>query len=277
MQSIMLGVVFIVLLSWLILYTYLFKEKLGNMVGMVLAMTLGMVVGLSTGALLAILYPTFIFEVTIISMLIGGFIGVISGYPFSLVAILDGLMSGIMGGMMGAMLGVMITPEYQNQLLSIMSLLTVGIFFFVYLIQTSELVKAYQRNSFFFQPLPYFLVACFFIYSFHGYSFVLNNEMIDHSSHAPKNELMIHASEYDFGPEQIKIPPNEEVTLTLLNTGLEEHDFEIKGLDYHLHAKPGTSNSQRVVFEKPGIYEAICTLPGHKEAGMVATILVIDS
>lgn len=247
------------------------------MVGMVIAMTLGMVIGLSVGTLFGMLYPNSFFEVTIISMLIGGLIGVIAGFPFSLVAILDGLMSGIMGGMMGTMLGVMISPENQNQLLHIMSLLTVGIFFFVYLLEISEINKAQERKMFLLHPLPYFLVVCFFIYSFHGFTIVVNNNMMDHSSHALNNEIMIHAGEYQFNPEQIQVPQNEEVTLILMNSGLEEHDFEIEGLDYHLHAMPGSSNTQSVVFTESGIYKAICTLPGHKDAGMVTTIEVTES
>ncbi|TES45870.1 hypothetical protein E2L07_20105 [Halalkalibacterium halodurans] len=276
-QSTMLSVVFILLLSWLIIFAYMYREKLSHMVGMVISMTVGMIVGISVGTLSAILYPESFFEVTIISMLIGGLIGVIAGYPFSLTAILDGLMSGIMGGMMGTMLGLMVPPENQNQLLNIISLLTVGVFFLVYLLQVSEINKVGKRSTSLFQPLPYFLVVCFFIFSFHGYSFEVSNGSSLHSSHSENRVVMIDAGEYQFTPGQIQVSQNEEITFTLTNNGSEEHDFEIKGLDYHLHALPGGSDSLSFTFTEPGTYQAVCTIPGHKEAGMIATVMVTES
>ncbi|NEU32011.1 hypothetical protein GN156_14705 [bacterium LRH843] len=186
MKVIVLSSIYTLLLSWLIFFAYVFKNRLSHMAGMGISMTLGMIVGLSIGTLSAIIYPSSFFEITIFSMLLGGGIGVVSGFPFSLIAILDGLMSGIMGGMMGTMLGIMTPPENQYSLLHIMSLLTVGIFFLVYLLQLSELGKNESKKTDLLQPLPYFLLICLFIYSFHGFS------MSEHEQkHRPKDE-MIH-------------------------------------------------------------------------------------
>ncbi len=249
---------------------------ISNMAGMVIAMTLGMIVGLSTGTVTSILYPTAFFEMTVISMLMGLVIGVISGYPFSLAASLEGVMAGIMGGMMGTMLGVMSAPETYIQLLLIMSLLTAAVFFLVYLLQISEINKVKAEKKVLFPPVAYFFVVCLFIISFHTYSFQTPNSIIDDSSHshASNNNIMLHATEYSFHPKNIPIQPNEEITFTLMNLGSQEHDFVIKEAGVHIHTFPGTTNSQSVIFSEPGIYQAICSLPNHTEAGMVTTITV---
>lgn len=98
MQPIILVLTFSFLLVWLIISVYVFRKQLTNMAGMTIAMTLGMSVGLSIGTLVAILYSDLFFEVTMFSMLFAGMIGILSGFPFSYIAILDGFMSGIMGG-----------------------------------------------------------------------------------------------------------------------------------------------------------------------------------
>jgi uncharacterized cupredoxin-like copper-binding protein len=247
------------------------------MLGMVISMSLGMVIGLSTGSISAILYPDSFFEVTIISMLIGGLIGVISGYPFSLIAVIDGLVSGIMSGMMGTMLGMMILPENQNQLLNIIGLITVGIFFLIFLLIVTEINKEETNTIFFLRPFPYFIFVCLFIISSHAYTFTMNQETThNHSSHTKNQEIILNVSGYEFTPQQLQVAPNEELTFKLVNNSSVEHDFVIKELDYHLHTMPGTTNKESITFTVAGTYEAICTIPGHKEAGMVATIHVTE-
>ena len=68
------------------------------------------------------------------------------------------------------------------------------------------------------------------------------------------------------------------VRFQLMNRGSVEHDFAIPSLaghnqhEQHL-VKPGEIKT--VEFElTPGTYEVICTIPGHKEAGMVVTLEV---
>ncbi|WP_100399138.1 cupredoxin domain-containing protein [Bacillus sp. FJAT-44742] len=279
LHLIALVIIITLLLSWLLIFSYLFKSVISNMAGMVIAMTLGMIVGLSTGTITSILYPTAFFEMTVISMLIGLVIGVISGYPFSLAASLEGLMAGIMGGMMGTMLGVMSAPETFIQLLRVMTLLTVAIFFLVYLLQIHEINKVKMKKNVLFQPLAYFFVVFLFIISFHTYSFPANISIIDDSTqgHASHNNIMLHATEYNFHPKDIRVPLNEEITFTLTNSGSQEHDFVIKEAGAHIHTSPRTTNSQSVIFTEPGIYQAICSLPGHKEAGMVTSISVVST
>ncbi|MCH7860368.1 MAG: multicopper oxidase domain-containing protein, partial [Proteobacteria bacterium] len=42
------------------------------------------------------------------------------------------------------------------------------------------------------------------------------------------------------------------------------------------HAMPGTTASVIFTATEPGEYEFFCTIPGHKEAGMVGRLIVTD-
>ena len=83
--------------------------------------------------------------------------------------------------------------------------------------------------------------------------------------------------EFEFEPRPLKAKAGV-VRFQLMNRGTVEHDFAIPALAAHEEherhlLKPGETRVIELEL-KPGIYEAICTIPGHKEAGMVATIEV---
>lgn len=182
MQLTLLIINFLFLLGWLLYFTYYIKEEVNGMIAMVVSMALGMVIGLYVGTISYVMYPDFFFEVTIVAMLVGGVIGVITGFPSSLAAVLDGLLSGVMGGMMGTMLGMMISPDHHIQLINILSVWTVGVFFFVYLILINEIEKLKKKKSFWIHPLTYFLLICVFLFFINDYSVVGKND-INHDEH----------------------------------------------------------------------------------------------
>jgi plastocyanin len=69
-----------------------------------------------------------------------------------------------------------------------------------------------------------------------------------------------------------------KVRFLLINRGSVEHDFVIPALqdhgDHEKHlVQPGKSRTAEFDM-KPGVYRAECTVPGHKDAGMVVTIEV---
>ena len=83
--------------------------------------------------------------------------------------------------------------------------------------------------------------------------------------------------EFEFEPRPLKAKAGV-VRFQLMNRGTVEHDFAIPALAAHEEherhlLKPGETRVVEVEL-KPGTYEAICTIPGHKEAGMVVTIEV---
>jgi plastocyanin len=65
------------------------------------------------------------------------------------------------------------------------------------------------------------------------------------------------------------------VTLIPDNSGAEtEHDLFVPAVGFRLHAKAGGTARKSTVFEKPGEYEYSCDLPGHRDAGMMGTLIV---
>ena len=106
---------------------------------------------------------------------------------------------------------------------------------------------------------------------------------------------------WGFDPAIIVVPLGSRVKLTLTNDGRAEHDVEIThlmadnvvsmaGLAHvdrlgggshddtvvAAHAMPGTTASVMFTPTMAGEYEFHCTLPGHRELGMVGTIIVTD-
>lgn len=82
--------------------------------------------------------------------------------------------------------------------------------------------------------------------------------------------------EFEFEPRPLKVKAGR-VRFLLLNRGSVDHDFMIPSLRAMEHeqdlVKPGQSRVVELEL-KPGLYEAICTVPGHKDAGMVVQIEV---
>ncbi len=83
--------------------------------------------------------------------------------------------------------------------------------------------------------------------------------------------------EFEFEPRPLKVRAGV-VRFQLMNRGSVEHDFAIPSLaghdqhEQHL-VKPGEIKIVELEL-KPGTYEAVCTIQGHKEAGMVVMVEV---
>lgn len=76
-----------------------------------------------------------------------------------------------------------------------------------------------------------------------------------------------------FDPNEVTIPADTDVTFVLPNEGAAPHNFRIDELGIDIDIAPGAT--QEVVINAPdGIYEFWCDVPGHREAGMVGTLMV---
>ena len=115
-------------------------------------------------------------------------------------------------------------------------------------------------------------------------------------------EITLEAVEgrpWRFEPSVVEVPVGHPVKLTLVNDGRVEHDVEIDrvpaeeievaggvehrerlGGGHHnegvvaAHAEPGTTATVIFTPTEVGEYELACTIPGHKEAGMVGKLVV---
>jgi uncharacterized cupredoxin-like copper-binding protein len=85
------------------------------------------------------------------------------------------------------------------------------------------------------------------------------------------------AREFVFRPTEIRVKAGM-VKFLVKNEGAVEHEFMIEGVTEHReHASeifaPGVTHEVEVEL-KPGTYPVSCNVPGHREAGMVASIIV---
>ncbi len=96
------------------------------------------------------------------------------------------------------------------------------------------------------------------------------------SSATKPAEVRIVAMEFRFSPAKVRVAARRAVTLVLDNSGAEtEHGLFVPALGFRLQAKAGEIARKNTVFEKPGEYEFICDLPGHHDAGMTGTLIVV--
>jgi plastocyanin len=125
----------------------------------------------------------------------------------------------------------------------------------------------------------------------------------DEANGSTIREVTITGHDLRFEPAEVRLVAGEPVRLTFVNAGSVEHDVSIPGLNAtgnalnadhggghdsaggHMHDSsamaPGTvhlavSPGERVSVEftpSAGTFEATCTYAGHREAGMVGTII----
>jgi nitrite reductase (NO-forming) len=84
------------------------------------------------------------------------------------------------------------------------------------------------------------------------------------------------ASEFAFDQPTLRAMPGQRLTITLENRGTIEHNLTVQAAGETVVAKPGQSTSADFTFAQPGTYEFLCSIPGHKEAGMRGSLIVGD-
>ncbi|PYZ93016.1 copper-binding protein [Salipaludibacillus keqinensis] len=279
--------------------SFIQRKRSAVMTGMMAAMVIGMCIGLTIGVLLGSLFQGDLFTSTIISMAIGMFAGILVGIPFNALSVLDGMLAGIMGGMMGAMLGEMISPA--DAILLVKILLTISIcstiIILLFLLQTNR--KEENANfKWMIRPLATFVVLFLLLGSIAQIN--VNSDNHNQSHHTPDinnpdNQLKIEVTGFEYTPNEISVTKSESTELKLVNNDDIEHDLEIIDFPFetlntepvienhtnhshnsalHIHSKPHSKNSISFKATQKGTYLFYCTIPGHKERGMVGTIIV---
>jgi uncharacterized cupredoxin-like copper-binding protein len=100
----------------------------------------------------------------------------------------------------------------------------------------------------------------------------------------------VQAQGVRFKPNRIEIPAGKVVVVRLVNADAVEHDLQVDGLEVEVLSGgvPGHSANTLAVHTaahgsaeitvhalETGIYDIYCTVTGHKEAGMVGTLVVV--
>jgi uncharacterized cupredoxin-like copper-binding protein/mono/diheme cytochrome c family protein len=89
---------------------------------------------------------------------------------------------------------------------------------------------------------------------------------------ATSDQFTVESVDIDFIPEELTVPSDQEVTILLPNLGAAPHNFSIDELGIDVDLAPG--ETKEVTFTAPeGEYEYYCNVPGHREAGMVGSLI----
>ncbi|MFD1927109.1 plastocyanin/azurin family copper-binding protein [Sporosarcina siberiensis] len=280
------------------------RKKFRTMHGMMISMFFGMNVGLTAGVLFGVTYQGNLYFSTILSMAIGFLAGALCGFCFGILSVLEGVMAGLMGGMMGAMLGEMIIVNQSINLIQIFLFLSISTIFVIIILKSSKETKI-ENKRWFLKPV---LLSVFIaVYIIAGNSLAekngeLKNSELQHSGHSStinntegfnKNSqfIAIETTEMKYSKTKIVVEKDKPITLTLTNLDKIDHDIEIRtsffnrikksehnhGADknmLHLHAAPENMEMLTFTLTKSGVYEFYCTIPGHKELGMIGRFIV---
>ena len=89
-------------------------------------------------------------------------------------------------------------------------------------------------------------------------------------------EVRVQAANFSFTPGEIRLPKDAAVNLTLVNpasTGVA-HDLTVPALGIRIVASAGETSTVGLRALPAGRYPAYCSVPGHADAGMRATVIV---
>ena len=86
--------------------------------------------------------------------------------------------------------------------------------------------------------------------------------------------VTISATEFKFDPATINAAPGQTINLTVTNKGAIEHNFVLPQANVKFTTDPGKTSTKTFTAPAAGTYVIDCDIPGHKEAGMVAQLVV---
>jgi uncharacterized cupredoxin-like copper-binding protein len=87
-------------------------------------------------------------------------------------------------------------------------------------------------------------------------------------------EVDVKTVDLAFEPSEFAIAANTDVTITITNDGVLEHDFAVDDLGVKSDLLQSGASTTVTINAAPGTYEFHCTVPGHAQAGMVGTLTV---
>ena len=88
-------------------------------------------------------------------------------------------------------------------------------------------------------------------------------------------EVSVEGSEYSFSPKTITVKKGATVKLTFKNIGNAIHTWTVDGLNADTGSiLPGSSETIEFDATRAGTYEIYCAVAGHRESGMVGTLVV---
>ena len=89
--------------------------------------------------------------------------------------------------------------------------------------------------------------------------------------------IQVSLSEFAISPPMIHASAGEPLTFEVTNEGTAPHTFGVdtgEGVQATAEIPPGEGATLEVSALEAGTYETFCTIPGHREAGMVGSLMV---
>ena len=84
----------------------------------------------------------------------------------------------------------------------------------------------------------------------------------------------IFTEDIKYSVKELTIPANTDAAIKVTNKGVLQHDFHVDKLDITSKLLNSGESDTVIVKAAAGTYAFWCTVPGHKEAGMVGTLTV---
>lgn len=98
----------------------------------------------------------------------------------------------------------------------------------------------------------------------------------DHAESPTAATVDVQLGDIFIAPQQLTAPAGAELTLEVENTGGIQHDLVLEDGPKTALLDPGARASLEVGALEPGTYTVFCSVPGHREGGMVASLLVAE-
>ncbi|MGB3329780.1 MAG: PQQ-binding-like beta-propeller repeat protein [Thermomicrobiales bacterium] len=91
---------------------------------------------------------------------------------------------------------------------------------------------------------------------------------------ADGSAVTVHAIDLGYNPTSLSIAADTDVTITLVNDGVLQHDLAIEGTEFTTKLLGGGESAELVVNLPAGTYTYYCTVEGHRQAGMQGMLTV---
>jgi nitrite reductase (NO-forming) len=103
-----------------------------------------------------------------------------------------------------------------------------------------------------------------------------NDEGLTTGGGGPAKTVAIELGDLFVKPDRVEVPPGTHLIVEVTNNGDQEHDLNLNGETGTDRLQPGESQTADFgVIDAEA--QAWCTVPGHKQAGMVLTIAVASA
>ncbi len=89
------------------------------------------------------------------------------------------------------------------------------------------------------------------------------------------NVVTVVARDLYFDPKELVIPSEGTTIIRLEDDGVVVHNLTVDELDVTTVAQPRGVSETTVVDPLPGTYQFYCSVSGHRQAGMVGTLIVL--